>query len=324
MDIIKIFEDISNKFQKEKHASKKKQDILNEIGTLSERVKLYVDLFHSNTDLFKGITASMESNRMDTDKHYIQEYYLFRKRLTRKADVMERDQAFSSVIKTLEAALVVLVDLKDHYDKFINVPEINESNIKISHVEILTMLSVVRGICFYLGYMLAGITKELSKTFSKNSMKVMPKYRLMYINSNTAGMGWIVSKQIDTNVFKDTLTSIIELKKSGKDLFINNTDGHNGELAGNLGVKSNLSLSMVFTENPVLVIGRVYQDIVHWWKIRQLREKEWMETRMSLLRMEAQNYDINSDEYIRLSNIADKYDTLINDIDAKLNDYFTN
>lgn len=328
MNISDLFEKIAGKLTRNKNGIKKRQDILNEISGLSERVQFYINLFDDNKDLFANIAKTIDSNRMNTDKHYIQEYLLYRKRLTRKADNLEKLETFSSIIVTFKAISPFLTTLKDHIDKYINAPELNEHNLKISHVEILTILNVIRNLCAYFGYLLAGISKEVSRTFSKNNLKILPKYRLVFITNNNAAVAWVINKQIENNLFKDILNSINELKKNGKDLFIMDGEGgHNGQLANTLEIRANATTELttsdsMFLQNPILLIGKAYQDILHWWRVRQLKEKEWMESRVSLLRMEMNNYDVESDEYIRLSNIADKYDILINEYDAKLSTYF--
>jgi len=325
--ITRTIDAVSDWFKKDKDASATKQDIIQHLGVLSTRTKNFIDLYDSKKDLFTQMTSIMNDNRIYTDRYYIQYYFTFTKNLVPRAAKMEQMTAFSTLAETMKAISTVIVELKSNIDKYIGDAEINRHNMKISHVGVLNFMKIAETICNFTYFLFNGVAKEISTTYQSDVAKnILPKYRTLYIEKNIVPVAATVNKHTNYNVFKDVLTALKELQKEGKDMYINNTSdgGSNGELAGVVLRSNPLVLTdIIGFDNVFLMIGKAYHNIVHWWYVRMQKEKEWMEARVALIRLELNNVDPNSDEYLKLAQIADNYDLMITDSDSKLNKYFT-
>jgi hypothetical protein len=154
---------------------------------------------------------------------------------------------------------------------------------------------------------------------------IVPKYRLNYLDTYKTQIIPLINRGVSYDIYKDVLSTITEIRQNGNDLFVNNSDGDdNSELIALLNDDKSLNNSFAFNfENPVLTLGKIWLDIVHWFQIRRKKEKEWMEARVAVLRFELNGMDQASDEYKHLVQIADNYDNEIIDLDEKLNKYFS-
>lgn len=324
--ISKIVTEISNIFKKDNKSSITKQDLLQHIGILNQRIKNFLDVYSDKKDIFIKLYPVMMDNRINKDKKYIQAYFEYKSSIIPKASKLEQVQVLSTLVEVLSSIHSNLIDLKENIDKYVGEAEVNKFNMKISHVGVLNFIKIAEHTCNYTYFLFNGIIKELLKNFNYElASKLLPKYRINYINKYNKLIVFIINKHYNNNIFKDVLTSITELKKEGKDLFINNnTDGEsNAELAGTILRANPLVLINVLSFDSIpLMIGQIYHDILHWWYTRLQKEKDWMETRVALLRLEMNNVDPDSDEYKNISKIADNYDLLITEADSKLNNYF--
>lgn len=303
-----------------------KQDVLQHLGIVISRIKNFTETYDDQKEVFSKLGPVLNDNRLDKEKKYVQLYFNYIKSLTPQGYKLEQTHSFGTLVETLKSINSVAIELKSNIDKYIGEAEVNKFNMKISHVGVLNFVKICEYMCNYSYFLFNGVVKEISKTYNvKISSKLLPAYRTMYIEKNTKLIAYVVNKQIKNNVFKDVLTSLTELKKEGKDILINSTtdDSSNGELA-DIVIQTNplVLVDILGFDSIPLLIGKIYHDILHWWYVRVQREKEWMETRVNLVRLEMNNVDVESEEYLHLSKIADNYDLLITEADSKLNKYF--
>ena len=303
-----------------------KQDVLQHLGIIINRVKNFTQTYDDQKEIFSKLSSVLNDNKMDKDKKYIQLYFGYMKSLSPQGYKAEQTHCFSTLVETLKSMNSVAIELKNNIDKYVGDAEVNRFNMKISHVGVLNFVKISEYMCNYAYFLFNGIIKEVSKTYNlKTASHLLPAYRTMYIEKNTKLVAYIVNKQVKNNVFKDVLTSLTELKKEGKDLLINSTtdNSSNGELADVI-IQTNplILVDILGFEQIPLMIGKIYHNILHWWYVRIQREKEWMETRVNLIKLEMNGIDTDSEEYLHLSKIADNYDLLITEADSKLNKYF--
>jgi len=316
-----LYGTIKNMFEKQKDASVKKQDLLKEMRDILTRARTISSILSSDDVQTFKLEKYYNEVMKDRSKGYAQAYLNFYAKLSTKAKRTEDVLMMSSLTFAVTQSISILSDLVDNLDKYIGVTEINEHNMKISHAGVLNFVYAVRHICNFTVFMFCGIMSDISP-----SKIITPKYRILYLEHLNDNMAVLVNNIVNYNIFKDTVSSIDELQKMGKDLFIINTDtkSDNGDLAKLL--QSNLTITFPFhltIPNIFLMLGRTYHDIVHWWNTRNLKEKEWMETRVALLRLQLDNVDPSSPEYAKLSDVVLKYDNIITEYDAKLKKYFT-
>lgn len=320
-DTIKeLYSTIKGVFEKQKDGSVKKQDLLKEIHDILSRARTISNILSSDDVQTFKLEKYYEAVLKDRNKVYAQAYLNFYNKLSVKSKRMEDMLMMSSLTFALSQSVTILADLLDNLDKYIGVSEINEHNMKVSHAGILNFVYAVRHICNFTVFLFCGITTDIS-----NSKIITPKYRILYLETVNDNMAVLVNNVVNFNIFKDTISSINELQKTGKDLFIMNreTKMDNSDLATLL--QSNLTITFpirITIPNIFLMLGRTYHDIIHWWNVRNLKEKEWMEARVALLRLQLDNVDPSDPEYAKLSDVVLKYDNSITEYDAKLKKYF--
>ena len=266
----------------------------------------------------------MEQYRKDTDRFYVQAYYKVYAQLSPKAVQLERKTTFSVFGSIFESIQTVLIDLNKNVDKYFPNPVVNVDNIKISQAEILNFLHTVRVITTFYSFLYVGLAAELSRSWTKADSKLQPKFRKNFIEEKTQFVVSVINKDTNEKTLRDFINVINKMKQTGKDVLVKTDDGSNEQLFNTLGgVTSGVSrVTSNFNLNPFYLFGKLWLDFIHWIRLRQQKEKEWMEARTNLLRLEMEGIDPNSEEYKRLLSIVEKYDRMIQDYDEKLDQYF--
>lgn len=319
IDILKKTSDIV----KATKYSMDKRKLEEELATLTGRLFNLIQISKDYEDSLKSLVKLIDDNRGDKDRLFVQAYLSIYSGLTPKARNMEDHVAFSSFTYTIKLIQNVVIELREHLDRYIGTPELNQHNMRISHIGILGFVRKAQIVTQYFNLLFTGVLRDVSHGFSSNTY-IVPKYRLKFLDVYRAQIVPLINRGTTYDIFKDVLSTITEIRQNGNDLFINTEDGSdNSELIALLNDDRSLNTSFVYNfENPVLTLGKIWLDVVHWFQIRRKKEKEWMESRVAVLRFELNNMDESSDEYKRLVQIADNYDREIIDLDEKLNKYF--
>jgi len=318
-----LFDKIKKWFSRDK-APIHKSDLEMQITSLIDGFQSFILLCEDAPGYTESMVKSLPGYKNDKNRQYVQLYSAFYKQLCPTAQRMESRDMFSAVIATMKSMQSALVEIR-HNAQYLTAPEINENNMRISHVTILQFVKLAEIMGDFAAFMYMALLDELCDDFDKND-HVLPQYRYDNIKKHLDLTILMINQHFNVNIFKDVTASIDELKKEGKDILVFLEDGsHNADLAETL--NSNTAIIQGFnfgnlTMNPFLVIGRAYHDMVHLKMIRTQKQKAWMQARVALLKAKMNGLDPESKEYLDLEKLIETYSNMITEIDQKLEKYF--
>jgi len=244
----------------------------------------------------------------------------FRKSVVKNAYNLESDIPFESIIVANKAFISINKDLLKNIDKIIKGKEIVILGTNISTYAFMGILEQSDIYGLYSQYLLDLCMVLVSKVSD------YPKYRDKYLKENFKFFSDITNNLCNTSMRYSFLKELEIINKKGIDFKINVTDENT-----KIDSIAKVSDYSMFVLNPLSMIpfifnifkmpGEMYLEYKHD-KIEKIKQtKEWLETRVALLKMELSKHDKDDIEYIKLENIVRKYEDIIIKQDQKLNNY---
>ncbi len=244
-------------------------------------------------------------------------YIDFRKRLVGRALDIEMKNTMGSVAKANLIYINILNDIQNNLDKLFTIKKINLFNMRISHIIVIGVL--------YQSEQLAKFSKYMQSILSlaiDGKIKELPKYRAMYIESNTSELAACITalhKKAGVVNYKGMVKSI---KMSASD-FTLVTEDNIVQVKKAEGMKTTADTRRVMIMGiaglPGLhTLGEVMNNLKQKAHEARILEQEWMKAHTALLIAKLDGMDENDPEYKKLVKIIKKYEDMINKLQRKI------
>jgi hypothetical protein len=241
------------------------------------------------------------------------------KLLTKGALVAERDQMFGATKLAGITLLKILSEVRKGIDKLVPGEAINMFDCSISNV---MLLGILRETDLYIKYTQC-VWDHFLKTCVKQDSTVIG-YRADFMKKHMDEYAKILNNAVNKDRNYSFLKDVAALKQKNQDLLLyaNNRSFLDFFSPSSLtGTASHYLEQGVIGFNFLTGILSLWDDWMHSRYIKNKDFKEWLETSVTLLRMNASGVDPNSPEYQKLMKIIDAYDKAITDVDRKIAAY---
>jgi hypothetical protein len=231
------------------------------------------------------------------------------------------EDPFSVFIMVGTSLLQSIEAIEADMDSIIANDEIIVSDIKLSHSLFLGIIGTFYVFSSYVGMFVTVVSKALANDHDFH------KYMLTYLSDNHDTMIGLCNSLVNSKGRFNVLNEINAVKKKGLDVKIVSSSGvgvkNVSKFVGDVIGIENLFVSLfALITRPILTIGTLYVDMRHEYYASIQTKKQWMESRIALINMNMAEVEPGSEEYMKLSKIADVYSDKVAEYDKKLNRYF--
>ena len=320
MDIFKSVSDtIAGFFKRHKSADPvDKQDILNIVDNNLITLKLVVDTFEQNADLLKFIqTELLSANRGNTGLRTLYDTYVS------GLNSVARQQENTSFLRSIYTATkFVLADnqaIRDNFDLLFkdgtDVGEISLEQMKLSHATVFGFINLssllADWFCFFIGQV-AGQPAEVAR---------VPAYREAVVRDSSRTVGDFVNDVLLRGSSRNIIALVQSVKQAGDVAIYTESATLNSYASINdyPGVAKFVGAFGSF--QPILLVREFFSNFARVNYKRNLAMREWMQSKIIILRMDADKMDPNSPEYQRQLKILQRYSDELAKLDRKIANY---
>ena len=305
----------------------KKTEIVNMIENNQIGLAQLMDFFDNNGDLCTSIKNDIFT--MPGSNPVASHYHKYIAAINNVAKRAESNKFLGSIHTVVERAakdhVLMLDKFKSLFDDGTDQTEITPEQIRISHTAYLGYLSSINTLIMYTTYMISII----------NDTTRIPGYRIKYIEDNLNTVVQLVNTITLRGNSQNIITDVQEITKGGNTLVYNDEvstevfaeaalaavtfiSSHWGTITA-LGTL--VYIAVVGPRNIILWFGESWAEWNRAVYERNKALREWMITKVALLRMQAEGMDTSSPEYIKLQQILTKYSEIIANYDKKIAEY---
>lgn len=199
---------------------------------------------------------------------------------------------------------------------------INMYNTKMSHVMVFAMIREAELVSDFSMFLLNLITHDIT-----HETMLPPGYRKEFIKTHMSRIVAAVNRIANSRGGASYLNGINDLKQNNADVLVMsatmtaNTQFVDSSKLSDHSTK--LLTSGFFPLNIPRIIGEAWNNVKNWYYAMKEQDNDWMEAHVTLLRLELQdNKDPNSEEYLHLKNVIERYDEMISTNAAKIEAYY--
>lgn len=240
----------------------------------------------------------------------------------RKDDLIN---AFSSYISVCLSYKKILEQFNRSLDKWFSTPKLTVYSTKLSHLVLFGLLDEVKLFCKFTTSLFGFITYEVTTHNSIPELQEPKRYKKMMIAEKYNEFASNCIRRLSDNpyVFAE------DMEKARNDIDVNIVDANgnpNTAFVNPVSISAPLQYaigigSKSFVMNIFRWIGEQWMMHKHLKYLRDMKDKEWAEAHVALLKLDLDGTDPNSEEYRKLVAIIDNYNEQIAELDQKIAAY---
>ena len=214
----------------------------------------------------------------------------------------------------------LLQDLVENVDKILaNKKSVTINDTQVSHGMFLGTLQAAKMFAEFNGYLLATLGHIV---YSKDGKLEIPKYMLIYLAENGQAYLDLINQLSNASGRYSIINEITGIKKAGIDFKFSDSEGiRPNQLFSVLGVENIFLELFSLAIRPIALIGEVYIDMRHQYYESIKEKKKWLESHVSLIKMEMEGVDPNDPTYLKTKKMIAFYEDKISEYDKKLQKY---
>lgn len=225
-----------------------------------------------------------------------------------------------STFEICSKGFIEIIDrvLKD-FNKIFEGRELRIENVTLGQFAVFGMMEQASVLSKYNSYLLDMVTHNVVRKEGVSELAALPQYKVAFVAKNSE-LAIALSNELKTG-YINYVKDIKNVVSSSNNVKLVNNDGES-----NVGMidpddhSSNFFLKKA-TYNPFFILGETWVIIRHWIFQKQVKEKEYLESHIALLRMELDGKDPDSPEYQHHIKVIDAYNRMLADLDQKISKY---
>lgn len=226
---------------------------------------------------------------------------------------------FSTFEKSANNFSDIVAKVQQNFGKIFDSNEVRIHNINLGQFAVFGMIEQAVIFSNFISYLLDMISNDVTAHDSTRELANVPQYKVVYIQEHKA-LVYELALQLKTG-YINYLNDIAKVAKSSSNVKLVNA---NGEV--NIGMidpdehMNNYFLRRA-TFNPFLFLGETWIILKNLKFQSNIREKEYLESHIALLKLELDNVDPDSPEYQHHVKVIDAYNEMLTRLDEKISKY---
>lgn len=269
------------------------------------------------TDWFRNLMDRAGKTNNNLCKNVYTNYL---KEIRGKATGLERKRPLGSLLEANQSFGKILEEISKKIDYLIENDSVTLFNVRMSFLAILGILRTSDRVLSFSIYLYSYLTRIESRSTAS-----IPKYRDQFLIDNVHSVATSVSLILEKKGPYNFLQDVETIRKKNADLVLGATG--NFDFLGSI-VNSNYTPSFLDNLLSALSCLNIFGAALDAWDDYRLAKyernkemKEWLETHVSLLRMDMSGMDKTSVEYMKLVDIIKAYDEKIAEYDKDISDF---
>ena len=283
-------------------------------GDIKNNLKFFTELGPSEKKMKEYLKAKPGEQRKS-----IEFYNSIYKELQYGAKKAMDERFLGAFADMLASYAVILDEISKNVDEIFQNKSINLFNSKVSHAAVLGMVVDAEMFGKFIDWYLALFMSEVVAGLPK----LLP-YQMKYLEETVKVVPAMINRIINGRSGSTFINNVLNYKNGGSDvLLVNGNNQSNAKFA-----KISGSLTDADVEAGARGIG-LFKKIGDWFvtkkdeKMRRMKaERDLMQARVQLLKLELDNVDPESPEYKKQIKIIENYTAIIARIDQKLDKYY--
>lgn len=244
----------------------------------------------------------------------------YRRELKGKAAQNESKSFLSSLLRANILFSDILTNILDHFDKVVDQESVEIYNVRFSYVAALGVIKDSTDVGNFTVYLLTFLIRVMH-----GDANVIPKYRLKYLEDHASDVGITVNRMLNQTGRYDFVEAITALRNKFQDIPVRGYVDAGGSIDGMLGLAGRIfyyvQAGFGFLISFIPGILDEASDLSRWVYEERKEMRAWMQQHVAMLRMDLEQMDPTSPEYIRLQKVIESYDAEITDYDKKIAKY---
>lgn len=291
--------------------------MFSQASTLRTHLQVFEDLGQAVTKLQAQLTTlSKNSSNLPS----VKSYQKLMKGLTGSAKLHTEQAFLGAVVESAQATVAILDEVSVNIDKLFVDKSFNLYNTKISHIAVYGVLDGAEVLARYLEAFMDAFTSDKKP----EQIKLAP-YQKKYLEDKTDEVAAICNRMINGRMNKTFTASLLKYKQSGNDVSVlssnNESSSKFAKLDGNVN-EDNVSAGC----RGIHIFRAIGDFIVDWFDARARKQRalrDQHKARVEFLQMELEGEDPNSERYKRIVKIIQNYQVLIDRLNQKLDEYYS-
>lgn len=245
-------------------------------------------------------------------------YTAYKKQLVGPALASENKLFMDSMIYSANQLADILELINKDINQLIAENAITIYNTKLSHLVIFSILGQAQMFADFMMYFIDAIGHDIGQ----ESIPIA-KYRVAFMSNNVSAAASVATQLAGKRGSYMFLATITEMKKTNSDiLIVDENDQPTSQFVQNIPEFAKSAIASGKGRAVFHWLGQKWMLFKHSYYMRREKDKEWMEARVALLKLQMDGMDPNSEEYQKLKAIVDSYNEQIAKADAAIAAYY--
>lgn len=218
----------------------------------------------------------------------------------------------NSFIKIVDAVL------KD-FDKVFDNKEVRIEDVNLGQLAIFGMMEQANIFARFCSYLLDMVSNDVLTYNEQRQLSNVAQYKVVFVNNNRD-----LVYELTTNLLRgytNYLNDINKVVKSSSNVkLLNNAGEPNVGMIDPDEHMNNIFLRRA-TFNPFFIIGETWAVLRHWMHQRTIKEREYLDSHIALLKLQLDGKDPDSQEYQHHVKVINSYNEMLTRLDEKISKY---
>ena len=213
----------------------------------------------------------------------------------------------------------ILDKVLSNINKIFDNNDVKLNNITLSQLTVFSMMEQASIFANFCVYLLDMVSHDVLSHDNVRELSNMPQYKIMHIQKHK-NLVYELALQLKTGAV-NYMSNIDKVQKSSSNVKLVTNDG-----TSNVGLidPDEHTLNPFLRRasfNPFFLIGEYWVIVKHWIYQSNIKEKEYIESHVALLKMELDGVNPDTPEYQHHVKVIDAYNKMLSELDEKISKY---
>ena len=226
---------------------------------------------------------------------------------------------FSSFEICCNNFLEIIEKVTSDFNKIFDGKEVRIENVTLGQFAVFGMMEQASIFAKYCSYLMDMVSHDVLAHDSKSELSNMPQYKPVFVNKHS-DLVYELARELKTG-YINYLNDIKKVVNSSSNVKLINNAGESNLGMVDADEHHNNFFIRNATFNPFFIIGETWVVVRHWMFQRTVKEREYLDSHIALLKLELDGQDPDSPEYQHHVKVIDAYNKMLAELDEKISKY---
>ena len=301
---------------KGKKVSVNKNHILEDIGYTKKKLEIFSKCIESMPMSYR---KSLSDKIFDLSSNKTMVGCIEYVNMARTLSKNDLSVYFASFESCANSFIKIINSVLDDFDKVFDNKEIVVENVDLGQLAVFGMMEQASLFSKFCSYLLDMVSNDILTYNESRQLNSIAQYKVVFVNINSTLIYELVSNLL--RGYTNYLNDIKKVVKSSSNVKLLNNLGET-----NIGMidpdehMNNLFLRRA-TFNPFFIIGETWAVMRHLTHQKTIKEREYLDSHIALLKLQLDGKDPDSQEYQHHVKVINSYNEMLTRLDEKISKY---